>query len=70
MYTYFIYRTRAIITRSWLLTALNYKPRILGQEIDGFSFLAQKLAVQLNEYQTDPYFIQFSQKMTTDCLLI
>ena len=25
-----IYRTRAIITRSWFETALDYKPRILG----------------------------------------
>ena len=28
------------------------------------------LLVQLNEYQTDPYFIYLSQNMTTDCLLI
>ena len=26
--------------------------------------------VQLNEYQTDPYFIYLSQNMTTDCMLI
>ena len=25
-----LYRTRAIITRSWFETALDYKPRILG----------------------------------------
>ena len=25
------YRTRAIITRSWFETTLDYKPRILGQ---------------------------------------
>ena len=26
--------------------------------------------VQLNEYETAPYFIQLSQKLTYDCLLI
>ena len=26
--------------------------------------------VQLNEYETAPYFIQLSQNLTSDCLLI
>jgi hypothetical protein len=26
--------------------------------------------VQLSEYETAPYFIQFSQNLTCDCLLI
>ena len=31
---YIIYRTRAIITRSWFETTLNYKPRILDLKIE------------------------------------
>ena len=34
-----IYRTRAIITRSWSKTALVYKLRILGLKNEEFSFL-------------------------------
>ena len=26
--------------------------------------------LQLNEYETAPYFVQFSQNLTSDCLLI
>ena len=33
-----IYRTRATITRSWSVTALVYKPRILGLKDEEFSF--------------------------------
>ena len=31
-YNIYKYRTRAIITRSWFETALNYKPRILDSK--------------------------------------
>ena len=31
---------------------------------------APKSSVQLNEYETVPYFIQFSQNLTCECLLI
>ena len=41
----YIYRTRAIITRSWLETALVYKPRILGLKNEEFSFLVHKWSV-------------------------
>ena len=40
-----IYRTRAIITRSWSVTALVYKPRILGLENKEFPFLVHKWSV-------------------------
>ena len=33
------------------------------------NFLNARL-IQLNEYETAPYLIQFSQKLTCDCLLI
>ena len=41
---YMIYRTCAIITRSWLVTALMYKPRILGLKNEEFWFLVHKLS--------------------------
>ena len=34
-----MYRTGAIITRSWLLTAPDYKLRIVGPKIEEVSFL-------------------------------
>ena len=40
-----MYRTRAIITRSWSETALLYKPRILGLKDEEFSFLVHKWSV-------------------------
>ena len=39
------YRTCAIITRSWLETALVYKPRILGLKNEEFPILVHKLSV-------------------------
>ena len=39
------HRTRAIITRSWSFSALEYKPRILGLKIKNFIFLVHKLSV-------------------------
>ena len=38
----FIYRTRAIKTRSWYETSLDYKPQILGSKIEEFPFLVYK----------------------------
>ena len=35
-----------------------------------FWYFERKMILQLNEYETAPYFIQFSQNMTCDCLLI
>ena len=40
-----IYRTRAIITRSWSVTALVYKLRILGLKNEEFPFLVHKWSV-------------------------
>ena len=39
------YHTRATITRSWSVTALVYKPRILGLKNEEFPFLVHKLSV-------------------------
>ena len=39
------YRTRATITRSWSVTALLYKPQILGLKNEEFPFLVHKLSV-------------------------
>ena len=39
------YRTRAIITRSWSVTTLVYKPRILGLKNEEFPFLVHKFSV-------------------------
>ena len=36
------YRTRAIITRSWSETALDYKPRILDPKIEELPCLVHK----------------------------
>ena len=41
------YRTRAIITRSWFETALDYYLRILGWKIEEFPCLEHKLSVIL-----------------------
>ena len=41
------YHTRAIITRSWFETALNYKPRIFDPKMDEFPCLAHKFSVTL-----------------------
>ena len=49
-----IYRTRAIITRSWFETALNYKPRILDPKIEEFPCLVHKLSVTLTALQYKP----------------
>ena len=49
-----IYRTRAILTRSWFETALDYKPRILGQAIEEFPRLVHKLSVILTDLQCKP----------------
>ena len=38
-------RTRATITRSWSVTILVYKPRILGLKSEDFPFLLYKLSV-------------------------
>ena len=46
-----IYRTRAIITRSWFETALDYKPRILDPKIEEFPCLVHKLSVILTALQ-------------------
>ena len=46
--------TRAIITRSWFETALDYKSRILGQKIEAFPFLVHKLSVILTALQYKP----------------
>ena len=40
-----VYRTRAILTRSWSETALVYKSRILGLKNEEFLFLLHKLSV-------------------------
>ena len=40
-----MYRTRAIIARSWSETALVYKPRILGLKNEEFPFLVHKWSV-------------------------
>ena len=48
------YRTRAIITRSRFETALDYKPRILGQAIEEFPRLVHKLSVILTDLQCKP----------------
>jgi len=50
----FEYRTRAIITRSWFETALDYKPRILEPKIEEFSCLVHKLSVTLTALQYKP----------------
>ena len=39
------YRTLATITCSWSVTALVYKPRILGLKNEEFPFLVHKLSV-------------------------
>ena len=40
----FLYRTRAIIGRSWFEAALVYKPRILSLKNEEFPFLVHKLS--------------------------
>ena len=40
-----IYRMQAIVTRSWSVTALVYKLRILGLKNEEFSFLVHKWSV-------------------------
>ena len=47
----FSYRTRAIETRSWWLTTLDCKPRILGSKIEEFTLLVHKLSVILTALQ-------------------
>ena len=55
----------------------KYNPRfrnVLGLEM-GLNDYKKKILqiipfLQLNEYETAPYFIQFSQNLTCDCLLI
>ena len=37
---FYIYRKRAIITRSWFETALNHKPRILDLKIEELPLLS------------------------------
>ena len=39
---------RATITRSWFVTGLNYKPRILDPKIEEFPYLVHKLSVNTN----------------------
>ena len=41
----YIYRTRINITRSWSVTALLYKPRILGLKNEEIPFVVHKLSV-------------------------
>ena len=48
------YRTRAIITRSWFETSLDYIPRLLGPKIEEFTFLVHKLSVILTALQSKP----------------
>ena len=43
-----IYRTRAIITRSWFETALNYKPRILDSNNEELPFFSTKAVCNSN----------------------
>ena len=49
------YRTRAIITRSLFETALDYKPQILGPNIEEFPCLVHKLSVILTALQYKPH---------------
>ena len=48
------YRTRAIITRSWFVTTLDYKPRILDPKIEEFPCLVHKLFATLSALQYKP----------------
>ena len=50
-----MYRTPAIITRSWFETALDYKPRFLGPKIEEFPILVHKLSVILTDLQYTYY---------------
>ena len=47
-------RTRAIITRSWFETVLDYKPRILGPKIEEFPCLVHNLFVILTALRYKP----------------
>ena len=53
-YYYLKYCTRAIITRSWFETSLNYKTQILGSKIEVFPCLVHKLSVILTALQCKP----------------
>ena len=46
-----VYRTRAIITRSYFETTLDYKPLIYGPKIEEVPCLAHKLFVILTALQ-------------------
>ena len=51
----------------------SHKMLVWSMELDLFTLLVNCLSyqkVQLNEYETAPYFIQFSQNLTCDWLLI
>ena len=72
-----MYRTRAIITRSWFETTLDYKPQILGPKIDEFACLVYKLSVILTALYTTHiviaewgqiYFAYFHLIIQTCCL--
>ena len=59
-----MYLEEKIVTCSWhiLTNSKSTNPQIY--------FMKNVLLLQLNEYETAPYFIQFSQNLTCDCLLI
>ena len=45
---------RAIITRSWFETSLDYTPRLLGPKLEEFTLLVHKLSVILTALQSKP----------------
>ena len=49
----------------------QFVSRIFSTNFSQFEKLKKKTNyLELNEYETGPYFIQFSQSLTSDCLLI
>ena len=58
----------------WSLPNTFSRPSLIFNEIFNFYnwtlFLALNFLLQLNEYETAPYFIQLSQNLTSNCLLI
>ena len=51
----YYYHMRAIITRSWFETGLDYNPRILGPKIEEFPCLVHKLSVILTALLYKPH---------------
>ena len=48
---------------------LRHKQTTCAKHFDGESTAMYCIFLQLNEYETAPYFVQFSQNLTCNCLL-